>query len=262
MTYRPTLTHLCVLLLPTLLIVGAVAQAQRPDKNEPSTRPAKIDRDQHDADEDADDAEVTRDGKKYVPLELKLPRPAFKGTPTNVPPGTNLEKPRKGPRKPIKVPPGVRNVALKKKVTSSDEEPIIGNLKLVTNGKKEATEGEYVELGPMKQWVQIDLKDTYEIHAIVIWHYHLMPRVYHDVVVQISDDKDFIEDVETVFNNDHDNSAGLGLGKDKEFWDTFEGKLLKVKGVEGRYVRLYSQGSTADDMNHYTEVEVYALPAE
>jgi hypothetical protein len=29
------------------------------------------------------------------------------------------------------------------------------------------------------------------------------------------------------------------------------------KGTKGRYVRLYSNGSTANEMNHYIEVEVY-----
>lgn len=197
-----------------------------------------------------------------VPLELKLPKPAFKGTPTNAPANTNLEENRKGPRPPLLVPPGVVNVAAGKPVTSSDPEPIIGSLKLVTDGDKEAKEGSYVELGPGKQWVQIDLKGRYRIYAIVLWHYHGNARVYHDVVVQLADDRDFLENVSTVFNNDHDNSSGLGVGKDKEFWETYEGKLIDAGGVPARFVRLYSKGSTADDQNHYTEVEVYGLPAK
>ena len=36
-----------------------------------------------------------------------------------------------------------------------------------------------------------------------------------------------------------------------------EGKLIDAKGTRGRYVRLYSNGNTSDDMNHYIEVEVY-----
>jgi len=197
-----------------------------------------------------------------VPLDLKLPKPAFKGTPTNAPPNTNLEENRKGPRPPLMVPPGVVNVAAGKPVTSSDPEPIIGSLKLVTDGDKEAREGGYVELGPGRQWVQIDLKGRYRIYAIALWHYHGNARVYHDVVVQVADDPDFLENVITIFNNDHDNSSGLGLGRDKEFWETYEGKLIDAAGVPARYVRLYSKGNTADDQNHYTEVEVYGLPAK
>ena len=41
-----------------------------------------------------------------------------------------------------------------------------------------------------------------EIYAIVVWHYHGEARVYHDVVVQLADDSDFIENVQTIFNND------------------------------------------------------------
>lgn len=199
---------------------------------------------------------------KLVDLELKLPKPAFKGTPTNAPPGTNLEPPRKGPRPSLKVPTGVRNVASKKRVTASDDDPIMGSAKLLTDGNKNADEDAYVELGPGRQWAQIDLGNKYAIYAVALWHYHGNARIYHDVVVQVADDADFIENVRTIFNNDHDNSSGLGLGKDKEYWETFEGKLIDAKGVKARYIRFYSKGSTADDQNHYTEVEVFGLPAK
>jgi len=32
-------------------------------------------------------------------------------------------------------------------------------------------------------------------------------------------------------------------------------------GVKGRYVRLYSNGNTANRLNHYIEVEVWGKPA-
>ena len=198
--------------------------------------------------------------KNYAPLPLKLPKPAFKGTPKNVPAGTNLEKPRKGPRPEFYAPKGAKNIAEGLRVRSSDEEPIIGELEYITDGDKEAAEGSYVELGPGLQWVQLDLKKKCAIHAVLIWHYHMSAQVYHDVVVQVADDADFVTNVRTVFNNDHDNSAGLGVGKNKEFWETFEGKLIDAKGVEARYIRFYSKGNTSDDQNHYTEVEVWATP--
>lgn len=242
---RKSIAVFCGVLCVAMMTAG-VLHADDNDKK-PTTRPAK-----------------SKDGNKerLVPLELKLPKPAFKGTPTNAPPGTNVEKPRKGPRPPMMIPPGCRNVALKKPVSGSDEEPIIGSLKLVTDGDKEAREGCYVELGPGVQWVQIDLRDEYALHAVVLWHYHAVARVYHDVIIQVADDEDFIENVRTIYNNDHDNSAGMGVGKEKEYWDTFEGRLIDADGVVARYIRLYSNGSTADDMNHYTEVEVYGKPAK
>ena len=109
---------------------------------------------------------------------------------------------------------------------------------------------------------RIDLGKSCELHAIVAWHYHSQARVYRDVVVQVSDDRDFISGVATVFSNDHDNTSGLGAGKDKEYIETFDGKLFDPKGAKARYVRLYSGGNTSNDMNHYVEVEVYGLPAK
>ncbi len=198
----------------------------------------------------------------YEALKIKLPRPAFKGTPKHVPPGTNLEPDRKGPRPPFHAPKGTANVAKGKPVKASDSEPIIGEPSLITDGDKEANAGSYVEFGPGTQYVQIDLKKSYEILAIIVWHYHASARVYRDVVVQVAGDKDFILDVKTIFNNDHDNSSGLGVGKDKGYWETYEGRLIDAKGAKGRFVRLYSKGSTEDDMNHYTEVAVYAVEAK
>ena len=192
-----------------------------------------------------------------VKLDYKMPKPMFVGTPKNLK-TPYLEAPRGDkPRPPTYVPPGCTNLALKKKVTSSDKEPVIGSLDLVTDGDKEGAEGSYVELGPGVQWVQIDLGKSSEIWALVLWHFHSEPRVYRDVVIQISDDPDFIQNVKTVFSNDHDNHAGLGIGKDLEYIETYDGRPIAVKGVKGRYVRLYSNGNTSNQMNHYTEVEVF-----
>jgi len=194
--------------------------------------------------------------KNLVPLDIKLPRPMFVGTPKNIR-SPNLEKPTGKARPPFMAPKGTKNVALGKPVTSSDEEPIIGELDLVTDGDKEASDGCYVELGPGVQYVQIDLRAVYQIYAIVVWHFHQEARVYRDVVVQVADDPDFILNVRTLFNNDHDNSAGLGIGRDKEYIETYEGRLIDGKAVNARYVRLYSNGNTSSDLNHYIEVEVY-----
>jgi len=68
--------------------------------------------------------------------------------------------------------------------------------------------------------------------------------------------------VTTAFNNDHDNSSGLGIGKDKEYIETSEGKLIDPRGVRGRYIRLWSNGNTSNDMNHYVEAEIFGTPAK
>jgi len=194
-------------------------------------------------------------------LQIQLPKPMFVGTPKNIR-TPNLETITGRPRGPFLVPAGTVLLSAGKPVRSSDKEPVIGEIGFVTDGKKTGEDGYYVELGPMLQWVQIDLGKSQELTAIVAWHYHSQARVYRDVIVQVSDDKDFITGVTTVFNNDHDNTSGLGAGKDKEYIETFDGRLFDPKGVKARYVRLYSAGNTSNDMNHYVEVEVYGLPAK
>lgn len=198
--------------------------------------------------------------KKKVELKLELPKPMFVGTPRNIR-SPNLEKITGKPRGPFFVPQGTELLSLGKRVTASDTEPVIGELEYVTDGEKSGEEGYYVELGPGVQWVQIDLGQSFNLHVILVWHYHSQARVYRDVIVQVSDDPDFITAVTTLFNNDHDNSAGLGIGKDKEYIETYEGRLIDARGVKARYVRLYSRGNTSNDMNHYVEVEVYGLAA-
>lgn len=203
---------------------------------------------------------ATAPPKGMMELKLDLPRPVFSGTPKNAPPGTNIEPPRKGPRPPLFVPEGTVNVARGKKVISSDMEPIIGELALITDGDKATVDGSFVELGPGLQWVQIDLEKPCEIYAVALWHFHQDPRVFRGVVVQTADDPDFIENVKTHFNNDSTNETGLGIGQDKQYYETFEGKLIPVKDTTARYVRLYSKGNTADAQNQYIEVEVFGKP--
>ena len=194
-----------------------------------------------------------------IPLPTELPKPMFVGTPKpiNLP---NLEKPGQK-RGEVMVPAGTVNLAAGKPVTSSDDFPVIGELDFVTDGDKNGADGYFVELGPGLQWVQIDLELEPTIHAILVWHYHQAARAYHDVVVQVSDDPEFATGVHTVFNNDHDNSSGLGTGHDPAYIETYEGRLIMTSGIKGRYVRLYSRGNTSDGMNHYVEVEVFGQPA-
>lgn len=205
---------------------------------------------------------ISNKGKsRLVPLEIKLPRAMFVGTekPIRV---SNLKKLSTKDRPPFLAPPGTTNIALGKPVTSSDEEPLIGEIEMITDGDKEAADGSFVELGPLLQHITIDLEGTYEIFAIVVWHYHQNPQVYFDVVIQVADDSDFITNVRTLFNNDTDNSAGLGVGTYLHYVETNKGELIDIKGSKARYVRLYSNGNNNNDLNHYIEVEVYGKSVE
>ena len=193
---------------------------------------------------------------EMMDLKTEFPIPMFIGTPVPVK-LSNLEPPGK-PKLTMPVPVGTKNVAAGKPVTSSDPEPTIGDLEFVTDGDKDGGDGFFVELGFDTQWVQIDLEKEYNNHAIVVWHFHKAACAYYDVIVQISNDPEFKEGVVTVFNSDDDNSSGFGVGRDPAYIETNHGRIIDAKGTKGRYVRLYSNGNTANDLNHYIEVEVHA----
>ncbi len=192
-----------------------------------------------------------------TPIEIEYPKPFLIGTPVQVA-LSHLEVPGT-PAPTIMAPTEVSNIARGKKVTSSDDFPIIGELEYATDGEKESEEGYFVELDSELEWVQIDLEATSPIYAVAVWHFHTQKRAYHDVVIQISDDVEFKEDVTTIYNNDHDNSSGLGRGEDKAYLETNKGKLVDAKKAKGRYVRLYSAGNTSNEMNHIVEVEVFGI---
>jgi len=86
-----------------------------------------------------------------VQLKIALPRPQFTGTPRPIR-SPNLEPSRNGKSyAPIEVPAGGDKVLSKGcKVTSSDSQPVIGALSLITDGDKEHDAETYVELGPGK----------------------------------------------------------------------------------------------------------------
>jgi hypothetical protein len=195
-----------------------------------------------------------------IPLTTTIPPEKIEGTPIEIK-VPNL-KPAASKAPEIQVPAGTVLLSKGKPVTASDDFPIIGDLPYITDGEKEAGEGYFLELANGLQWVQIDLEQEAAIQALWVWHYHSQRRAYHDVVIQISNDPAFATGVTTVFNNDFDNSASLGTGSDSPYIETQYGLLVPVAGVKGRYVRLYSQGNTSNDMNHYIEVEVFGSPAK
>ncbi|MCF7731805.1 MAG: ankyrin repeat domain-containing protein [Akkermansiaceae bacterium] len=155
------------------------------------------------------------------------------------------------------VPEKTRLLSRGKKVTSSSKFPITGDLDQVTDGKKRFDEGLFVELEPGSQWVQIDLGQSVLVDAVWVWHHYQRPRWYHDVVIQVSDDPEFKIGVTTIYNNDRDNSSRLGIGRDRPYVESRFGLLVDGRGVSGRHVRLHSRGNNYNDLNYYTEVEVF-----
>ena len=259
------ITVLALLVMSLLLVPACKKSTSKKDPNSGETAccPADETVDQADviaqAKADADET-PTADTSGMILLPTELPRPMFIGTPKPVR-VSNLAPVGKK-RAPFYVPEGTTNLARGKSIISSDPEPIIGEIEMITDGDKEAADGSNVELAPMPQHITIDLGAKSEIYAVLIWHFHKEARVYFDIVVQVADDPDFITNVKTLFNNDDDNSAGLGIGSDQNYVETNEGKLVDAKGVQARYVRLYSNGSNANEMNHYIEVEVFGKNAK
>jgi hypothetical protein len=204
---------------------------------------------------------VVRAEDATEPLKLKLPAHTLKGTPEDLPKGPNIEPLSDKPPVPLQVPKGVVNVAEGKPVTSSVP-PFFGEVSQVTDGKKQPFDDDAVEFKKGAQWVQVDLGQSFAIHAIAMWHDHRYIQAMHDVVLQVSDDPEFKSGVTTLFNNDVDNSAGLGIGTDREYFELEFGKAVPAKGVKARYVRGYTKGGTQSSLNYWQELEVYALPVK
>ena len=198
-----------------------------------------------------------------VAIKFVLPPPHSSGTPKEIK-SDNLEKDM-GPGK-LRAPIMVEAEYAKKltnedtKVTTS-EEAVTGENEYVVDGDKTADATSMLQLPGGLQWVQLDLGAEHTISAICVWHDQGDERVYRDVIMQISNDPKFADkaQVKTVFNNDHDESSKLGLGKgpDKEYRERNDGRPVDAKLTKGRYVRVYSAGSTSEPVNNYIEIEVF-----
>jgi NedA-like, galactose-binding domain len=201
------------------------------------------------------------DAKLTEPLVLNLPLHTLKGTPEDLPAGPNIEPPSDNAPPPLEVPKGVTNVAAGKPVTSSVA-PFLGELSQITDGKKDPLDDDAVEFKKGTQWVQVDLGQSFAIYAVVMWHDHRYVQAMRDVILQVSDDPEFKSGVTTLFNNDTDNSSGLGVGTDREYFEMQFGRVVAGKGIKARYVRGYTKGSNQSALNCWQEIEVYALPAK
>ncbi|RBP40602.1 hypothetical protein DES53_108309 [Roseimicrobium gellanilyticum] len=160
------------------------------------------------------------------------------------------------------VPKGTRDVARGKKVTGSDPTPE-GDYAQFTDGIAVGNDTSAVQLDPGTQWIQVDLGERCHVWKVLLWRHYLPRVVCHDLIVQVSDDATFTKGVTTIFNNDHDNSSGLGVGQDVAYMETNHGRLIDGCEAEaaGRYVRFYGRGSSNDLWNQFVEVSIYGTPA-
>jgi len=206
-------------------------------------------------------AVLAQAGATKEALVLELPAPTLKGTPEQLPEGPNIEPNSDKPRPAFLAPKGVKNVGLGKTVTTSVK-PFTGELEQLTDGKKEAFDYDTLEMKKGAQWIQVDLGAPYTLEAIAIWHDHRYIQVMHDVIIQASDDPEFKTGVTTLYNNDTDNTSGLGVGTDREYFERHFGRVFDAKGAKARYVRGYTKGSNLSALNCWQEIEIYALPAK
>ncbi|MCP4375373.1 MAG: hypothetical protein GY794_04250, partial [bacterium] len=218
-----------VLALVAIILILQGCQAERSEEpakksaESPPTHPAEIEPKVH---------RRYRRPRRRVPLKLKIPeqifcvlmRPYF-----NEPNVEKFNYRHMDKRAAFMVPSGTENLAAYRPVTSNEALPVIGELGIVTDDEISGEGGYSVNIGFEQKWIQIDLEQCAPIYAIVVWHQWRQGQcysVYRDVIVQVSNTPDFKSGVQTLFNNDHDNSSGMGRGKDKGYYETRFGKII------------------------------------
>src|SRR5436190_21461831 len=113
-------------------------------------------------------APIAAETSKLVPLEIKIPAAAFKGTPAQIATNTYTEPFSEAPPPPLMVPDDAKNLAPLAKLTTSSTYGA-DKLAQLVDGDKEASEQSVVLLKKATQYVQTDLGSPAEIFAIVIW---------------------------------------------------------------------------------------------
>jgi hypothetical protein len=193
---------------------------------------------------------------EWTVIKPEFPKPVFDGgrfQRKNLPP--NIMEGHYSEVREIRIPRRVSLLSRGVPVTSSDPAPL-GELSLVTDGDKHGDDGYFVDLLPGQQWIQIDLGAPRELWLLWIWMYHKYPAIYNDVIIELAAQEDF-GDARVVFNNDHDDTSGMGAGSDTSWIDSNYGRPLRLQGQRARFIRLYSNGRDLDDTNQWIEVEAY-----
>ncbi len=142
-------------------------------------------------------------------------------------------------------------------------------LSILTDGVRTDTEYALISTGSVAKYVQLNLGESHSITKLNILNDYnpSAPRIGKDIIVQLSNDPTFATGVTTVYNNDGDNSVGLGAGGDSEYTEPINGSGLTIalgSPVNAQYVRYWANGHTRTQTSAYNtvntpvEVEVYA----
>ncbi|HZG75124.1 MAG TPA: fibronectin type III domain-containing protein [Paenibacillus sp.] len=164
------------------------------------------------------------------------------------------------------------NVALNKTVTVSTTDLFGGAPSVITDGistNSSAYAGIRTTSGP--QYYQVDLGAAYSLNQLRLvndWGASGIARTNKDVIVQLSNSATFASGVTTVYNNDADNSVGLGTGTDPEYQESAAGLTIPLATpVNARYARVWGSGHVrVDNTSHNVmtpiEFEAYADPGD
>ena len=148
---------------------------------------------------------------------------------------------------------GGKNVALNKQVTGSAGAP--SNLALATDGKWNLPGGDYyVDIGTGPAWIQVDLGQPYNLDYIRVWHYYSEGRTYHNVKTQVSADG---INWTTVFDSETSGEYAESMAGHTVQMGKPDIAPLSSKGTGVRYIRDYTNGSTANRKDAWMEIAAY-----
>ena len=124
-------------------------------------------------------------------------------------------------------------------------------------------------------YAQIDLGEIVEIDYMHLWRYWNDSRTFYATVFVVSETVAGFSSGEgrtVLYNTCTDAGSadrggdvhGFGVGKDIPVPESATGLKVNANGVKARYVRVYSNGSTANTYTHWAELMVYGwvLPTD
>lgn len=124
--------------------------------------------------------------------------------------------------------------------------------------------GAFATLSGTTGFAVIDFKDKYLVDKVITnaWH----DWEFSDVVIQLANDEQFTEGVYTVFNNDVDNSLGLGFGTDGPYKEKGGsiGHVFEFEPVEARYIRFTNKSikPASEARSIFEEIQVFTYYSE
>lgn len=135
--------------------------------------------------------------------------------------------------------------------TSSTSSAVAGELAKITNGDNNS----WCDLGGSgPHEVTVDLGVVKTLRQIKVWGLFHNTRMYSDRIVRISENG---SDWYTIFNNDSDNSAGVGIGTHSEYIETQDGKVFTIPDINAQYIQVWSGDDNLGGNATLVEIEAF-----